>query len=158
MQHATCRRRKRVSLAVMLGLVFAFPSCLGQFDLPESLREVKDAKESYWAVYNIRGSVTDKQGLPLQDIQVILTAKYINTPSAYFKKTDWPVDTVVSAADGTFFASKRQVICPFLEAVASDPAGRYLPDTLIVQVLETEQVVDLTLPSFALKNTNTNMK
>lgn len=139
------------ALALMLGVAMAFSSCVGQIDFPDGIHGLRGATEAYWAIYSISGSVTDEQGLPLEGIEIILTAKYINTPSAFFEKTDWPVDTVGSAADGSFFASNRQVICPYLEAVASDPDGRYTADTLTVQIPSTEPRIDIVLPTISLK-------
>jgi len=140
------------ALALMLGVAMAFSSCVGQIDFPEGINALRNAHDAtYWTVYNINGTVTDEQGQPLQDIQVILTAKYINTPSAFFEKTDWPVDTVGSAADGSFSATNRQLICPYLEAVATDPAGQYQPDTMTVQTFATAQETDIVLPTISLK-------
>ena len=60
-------------------------------------------------------------------------------------------DTVGSAADGSFSATNRQLICPYLEAVATDPAGQYQPDTLTVQTFATAQETDIVLPTISLK-------
>lgn len=148
MKHLSCRQRKHISLSLLLALAFVMTSCLGKIDFPDDLKGLSSKR---LVLYNISGTVTDEKGAPLQDIQIILTAKYLNTSSAYFEKTDWPIDTVGSAADGSFFASSRQVICPYLEAVASDPASRYQPDTLIVGTSQTGQTTDIALPTISLK-------
>ena len=128
-------------------------SCVGQLDLPAGINKLQNGKsiDADVVVYNISGAVADEQGQPLQDIEVFLTGKYVNTETATFEKIDWPLDTVRTSADGKFRSSKREYACPYLEVVAADPAGRYQTDTLVFRLTVSESVLNIELPTFSLK-------
>lgn len=138
-------------LFFLIGVAALAASCQN-LDLPDSIhRLIGGQVVDYHILYNISGSASDEQGQPLPDIDIILMGKFVNTPSATFAQTDWPIDTVSTASDGTFHSSRRQVICPYLDAIASDPAGIYRSDTLRIQLSDSLSTHDIALPSFSLK-------
>lgn len=149
-----CHRNAHLPFAALLLAASLLTSCAG-FEIPTGLQGLRGYQASGniqdIVIYNISGTVQDEQGLPLPDIQVFLAGKFLNTETATFGKTDWPLDTVQTVTDGRFQSSKRETLCPYLQAIAVDPANQYRPDTLVYHLSGNTAVLQIELPSFSLK-------
>ena len=150
----TYHRKAHCPYAALLLAALLLAACAG-VEIPTGLQGLRGSPASAYiqdfVIYNISGTVQDEQGQPLPGIQVFLAGKFLNTETATFGKTDWPLDTVQTERDGRFQSSKRETLCPYLQAIAVDPANQYRPDTLVYHLAGNSAVLQIELPSFSLK-------
>ena len=96
------------------------------------------------ADFSVKGKVTDENGRPIPDLQVILGRRYYNSNSVTYDHTYFPIDTVKTGSDGIYrMTAEREFPPENLQVDVNDidgeaGGGQFESSTLVIQNIQYE--------------------
>ena len=96
---------------------------------------------SPYADWSVKGKVVDEDNKPISGLQVVLANYFENTNEVIYDQNRWPLDTLQTAGDGTYYLESNGVPIHQLEVHVQDidgelRGGEFEDAQLIVKQIE----------------------